>query len=351
MGAQIDKLFVEMAQRGASDLHLTVGSPPLFREKGAMVPMNIGAIGAETMRKLLHEIMRPDQITYTEENLDYDFAYEVPDVARFRANVFFDHRGMGAVFRIIPTEILSLEKLGCPPSIQRISEFEKGLVLVTGPTGSGKSTTLAAMINHINENRYAHLITLEDPIEFVHPPKKCLVTQREIHYHATSFARAIRAACREDPDILLVGEMRDYETISLALSAAELGILVFGTLHTNSAAKTIDRIVDVFPAEEQGKARSMLSDSLKGVVAQQLIRTADGKGRCAAHEIMVGNSALASLIRESKISQIASLIQTGSSEGMQTMDQSLMNLVKEKKITQDEAWRRAVDKSLFKSSA
>lgn len=347
---RMDKLFIEMQKRGASDLHMTSGRPPILREKGGMVPMDIGPLSDGHMRQLLFELMRPDQIEQVEKNLDYDFAYEVKDVARFRANIFFDHNGIGAVFRIIPTDIKTLEDLKCPESIQATAEFEKGLILVTGPTGSGKSTTLAAMINHINETREAHIITLEDPIEFVHPPKKCLLTQREIHYHAISFARAIRAACREDPDVILVGEMRDYETISLALSAAELGILVFGTLHTNSAAKTIDRIIDVFPAEEQGKARSMLSDSLKGVVAQQLIRTADRQGRCAAHEIMVGNSALASLIREAKISQITSLIQTGSTDGMQTMDQSLERLVKSGKITRAEAWRRAIDKSLFKES-
>jgi twitching motility protein PilT len=274
-------------------------------------------------------------------------AYELGDEARFRCNFFYQHRGIGAVFRIIPTKILSLEQLNLPEILKTVAQLKQGLVLVTGPTGSGKSTTLAAVINYINETRDAHIITIEDPLEFIHPNKKCLFTQREIGAHATSFAEALKVASRENPDIILVGEMRDLETISLALTCAELGILVFGTLHTNSASKTIDRIINAFPSEQQEQTRTMLAESLKSVVAQQLLKTKDGNGRCAANEILIGSTALASMIREGKISQINSLIQTGTGSGMQTMDQHLMQLIKSDTITPQAAYERAIDKGIF----
>jgi twitching motility protein PilT len=291
--------------------------------------------------------MPPDKRAYLEENLDCDMAYALDGVGRFRCNFLFQHRGIGAVFRIIPTEIMTLAQLHLPPVMQRIAEMRKGLVLVTGPTGSGKSTTLAAIIDHINNTRDAHVITIEDPLEFVHPNKRCLFTQREIGTHATSFADALRVASRENPDIILVGEMRDLETISLALTCVELGILVFGTLHTNSAAKTIDRIINAFPTDQQPQTRTMLADALVAVVAQQLLKTKDGKGRCAANEVLLGSPALASIIREGKIAQISSLIQTGSTRGMQSMDQHLAQLIKDKRISREAAYEKAIDKKLF----
>ena len=345
--ALIDTYFKELKDQGASDLHMVIGFPPMLRLNGGLAPTNHPALTPESNRETLFEILTPEQQTELEQNRDFDMAYELEDVARFRCNFFYQHRGVGAVFRIIPTKILTLEQLGLPEALRTISMFERGLVLVTGPTGSGKSTTLAAMIDYINENRDAHIITIEDPLEFVHQNKQCLFTQREIGTHAKSFADALKVASREDPDIILVGEMRDLETISLALTCAELGILVFGTLHTNSAAKTIDRIINAFPADEQEQARTMLSESLKAVVAQQLLRTKDGRGRCAANEILIGSSALASTIREGKISQINSLIQTGSSSGMQTMDQHLMQLIEEDKITPETAYEKGIDKKLF----
>jgi len=333
-----------MKNRGASDLHLSVNFPPLFRMSGDLAPLKMAPLKNEMLEPLLFEIMRPEQIQSLKNDLELDFAYSVEGVARFRANIYYDQRGLCAAFRIIPTEILTIDKMGLPPAVKKLSQLEKGLVLVTGATGSGKSTTLAAMIDFINETREGHIITIEDPIEFVHKPKKCLLTQREVHYDARNFASALKAACREDPDVILVGELRDLETIGLAMTAAELGVLVFGTLHTNSAAKSIDRIIDAFPVDAQAQVRTMLSDSLKGVIAQQLIRKKDGKGRVAAIEIMVGNSALGNLIREGKTSLIASLIQTGSSEGMISMDQSLIELVKTGKIDRQEAIIRLTDK-------
>ncbi len=345
--AKIDEYFKEMMDRGASDLHMVIGFPPLLRLRGELVPTDHPVLNPDSNKEILFEILTMEQRQFLEKNRDFDMAYELGDIARFRCNFLYQMRGLGAVFRIIPTKILTMEQLNLPASIKTIAEMKQGLVLVTGPTGSGKSTTLAAIIDYINDTRDAHIITIEDPLEFVHPNKKCLFTQREIGAHANSFSDALRVASREDPDIILVGEMRDLETISLALTCAELGILVFGTLHTNSAAKTIDRIINAFPSEQQEQSRTMLSESLKAVVAQQLLKTKDGKGRCAANEILIGSPALASIIREGKISQISSLIQTGSSVGMQSMDQHLMQLINEEKITPEAAYEKAIDKNVF----
>ncbi len=346
--AKIDTFFTEMKERGASDLHMVVGFPPLLRLNGELLPLDRHPVlTAESNREILFEILGPTQQAQAEKNRDFDMAYELEGVGRFRCNILYQHRGIGGVFRIIPTKILTIEQLNLPDIVRSIAAFNRGLVLVTGPTGSGKSTTLAAIIDYINDNWAKHIITIEDPLEFVHPNKKCIFTQREIGSHAKSFADALMVASREDPDIILVGEMRDLETISLALTCAELGILVFGTLHTNSASKTIDRIINAFPADQQAQTRSMLSESLKAVIAQQLLRTKDGKGRCAALEILIGSNALASTIREGKINQIPSLIQTNTKQGMQTMDQHLMKLFEEEKITAEAAYEKALDKNLF----
>lgn len=345
--AVIDQYFTEMEKAGASDLHMVVGFPPMIRLSGELTALDYPALTAESNKDILFEILRDDQKETVQQNLDFDMAYELAGVGRFRCNFFYQHRGIGAVFRIIPTDILTLEQLNLPEILRTIAEYNKGLVLVTGPTGSGKSTTLAAMINYINETVDGHIITIEDPLEFVHQNKRSLVTHREIGSHAKSFSDALRVASRENPDIVMVGEMRDLETISLALTCAELGILVFGTLHTNSAAKTIDRIINAFPADQQAQVRTMLSDSLRAVIAQQLLKTKDGKGRCAANEILTGSQALSSMIREGKISQISSLIQTGTSAGMQSMDQHLKQLVQEDRITREAAYGKAMDKSLF----
>ncbi|MCF6290607.1 MAG: type IV pilus twitching motility protein PilT [Desulfobacterales bacterium] len=346
--ARIDTFFRTMKEKGASDLHLVVGFPPLLRLRGDLVPMEgQPVLSADSCREVLYEILGPMQRTRVEKNRDFDLAYELEGVGRFRCNILFQHRGIGGVFRIIPTRILTLEQLNLPETVGAVATINQGLVLVTGPTGSGKSTTMAAIIDHINNTQKKHIITIEDPLEFVHRNKQCLFTQREIGSHAKSFADALKVASREDPDIILVGEMRDIDTISLALTCAELGILVFGTLHTNSAAKTIDRIINAFPADQQAQTRTMLAESLKAVIAQQLLKTRDGKGRCAAIEILLGSSALASLIREGKIAQINSFIQTGTSVGMQTMDQHLMQLITEEKITPEAAYEKALDKKLF----
>ena len=347
--ARIDAYFREMKDRGASDLHMIIGFPPMLRLRGELTPTEHPVLTAESNRDILFEILTEDQQSTLESHRDFDMAYELEGVARFRCNFLYQQRGVGAVFRMIPTDILTLEQLQMPPVLKTIAMLKRGLVLVTGPTGSGKSTTLAAMINYINEMRDAHIITIEDPLEFVHPNKKCLFTQREIGTHAKSFADALKVAGREDPDIILVGEMRDTTTISLALTCAELGILVFGTLHTNSAAKTIDRIINVFPADQQEQTRTMLAESLSAVVAQQLLKTKDGKGRCAAIEILIGSPALASTIREGKISQINSIIQTGSASGMQSMDQHLLQLIKEGRITAQAAYEKAIDKKIFEN--
>ena len=345
--AAIDQYFTEMQQQGASDLHLIVGRPPMIRLKGELTPLDHPPLTAEANKALLFEILSPEQQEAVDRDLDFDKAYELEGVGRFRCNMFYQQRGIGAVFRLIPTEILTLEALRLPDVLKTIAAYTKGLVLVTGPTGSGKSTTLAAMINYINENRDGHIITIEDPLEFVHANKRCLVTHREVGTHAKSFSDALRVASRENPDIIMVGEMRDLETISLALTCAELGILVFGTLHTNSAAKTIDRIINAFPSDQQAQARTMLSESIRAVIAQQLLRTSDGLGRCAANEILIGSQALASMIREGKISQVSSLIQTGTAAGMQSMDQHLKQLVAEQRITRGAAYEKAMDKTLF----
>ncbi|MDA3969979.1 MAG: type IV pilus twitching motility protein PilT [Desulfobulbaceae bacterium] len=345
--AIIDTYFQEMKESGASDLHMVIGKPPLLRQSGELVPMDHPVLTPESNRQILFEILSSDEQQYLIKNRDFDRAYEIPGLARFRCNFMYQMHGIGAVFRIIPTDILTLEQLGMPDVVKRIAEFRSGLVLVTGPTGSGKSTTMAAIIDYINETRDGHIITIEDPLEFVHQNKKCIFSQREVGAHTKSFGDALRVASREDPNIILVGEMRDLETISLGLTCAELGILVFGTLHTNSAAKTIDRMINAFPANQQEQTRTMLAESLKAVVAQQLLRTKDGKGRCAAVEILLGSTALASMIREGKISQINSYIQTGSREGMQTMDQNLLDFIKADKITPRAAYEKALNKGLF----
>lgn len=336
-----------MKNVGASDLHLSVGFSPLLRLKGSLVPMQFKPLSKETLEKLLFEVMRPDQVELFKKTNDMDFSYAVEGLARFRGNAFADHRGPGAVFRIIPTDIKTIDEMGYPEGVKKIAKMRKGLILVTGPTGSGKSTTLASIIHEINLTLKGHIITIEDPIEFVHQSRKCVVSQREIHYHSKSFANALKAACREDPDVILVGEMRDYETIKLALTASELGILVFGTLHTNGAAQTIDRVIDVFPEDAQPQARAMLADSLQGVVSQLLLKTADGKGRCAVQEILMGSQSLSSMIREGKSTQITSVIQTGTAEGMCTFDQALKIQVQAGKITKEAAYEVASDKKQF----
>lgn len=345
--AKIDALFKMMKEQGASDLHLSSGNPPIFRQHGEMVRLQFKPLSHDELLPILHEILNDEQKAQFEATNDLDFAYAVPELARFRGNIMMTHRGVAAVFRIIPATILSADQLNLPDGVRRMTNFKKGLVLVTGPTGSGKSTTLAALIDLINATRKEHILTLEDPLEFIHENKLSLLNQRQIGAHTNSFASALRAALREDPDIILVGEMRDLETIQLAMSAAETGHLVFGTLHTNTAAKTIDRIIDVFPKESQDQVRTMLSESLKGVVCQQLLKTADGKGRVAALEIMLGTPAIANLIREAKTFQIPSIIQTARKDGMQLMDQHLLDLLKTKQINPEEAYRCAIDKKMF----
>ncbi|UFS71921.1 type IV pilus twitching motility protein PilT [Geomonas sp. RF6] len=345
--ARIDALFKLMSDKGASDLHLSTGAPPIFRVRGEMERQNFKTLTHDELKAILYEIISPKQRAVFEEKHDLDFAYSVPGLARFRGNLLMQHRGIAAVFRIIPSKILSADDLALPEAVRNLTKLKKGLVLVTGPTGSGKSTTLAAMIDLINSTRNEHILTLEDPLEFIHENKMSLFNQRQIGEHSESFSAALRAALREDPDVILVGEMRDLETISLAMSAAETGHLVFGTLHTNSAAKTVDRIVDVFPKDSQEQVRAMLSEALKGVICQQLLRTVDGKGRVAALEIMVGTPAIANLIRESKTFQIPSIMQTGRKDGMQLMDQHILDLLKTKRVTPEEAYRCCNDKKQF----
>jgi len=345
--ATIDDLFRKMVERKASDMHLTIGNPPLIRAKGELVPLEDWVITEKLMHVLVYETINQEQWEIIWGRKDYDYAYEVPELARFRSNVFFNQQGMAAVFRTIPAKILTLDQLGMPPVLRDLSKMKRGLILVTGPTGSGKSTTLAAMIDDINSNREGNILTIEDPIEFVHPLKKCKITQREVHRDTHSFKAALRSSMRQDPDIILVGEMRDYETISLALAAAEMGILVFGTLHTNSAAKTIDRIINVYPAEEREAARGSLAACTKGIVAQQLCPTKDGKGRCAAVEVLCYDKSLPNLIRTGKVSSLNSLIELNGKIGMQTMDQCLMKYLEEGKITAEEAYLKANEKKKF----
>ena len=336
----ITELLAFSAKQGASDLHLSAGLPPMIRVDGDVRRINLPPMEHKEVHALIYDIMNDKQRKDYEEFLETDFSFEVPGVARFRVNAFNQNRGAGAVFRTIPSKVLTMEDLGMGQVFKDVSMVPRGLVLVTGPTGSGKSTTLAAMLDFINDTRYDHILTIEDPIEFVHESKKCLVNQREVHRDTHGFSEALRSALREDPDIILVGELRDLETIRLALTAAETGHLVFGTLHTTSAAKTIDRIVDVFPAEEKSMVRSMLSESLQAVISQTLMKKVGG-GRIAAHEIMIGTPAIRNLIREDKVAQMYSAIQTGASVGMQTLDQCLLGLLQRGLITRESARTKA----------
>lgn len=336
----ITELLAFSAKNGASDLHLSAGLPPMIRVDGDVRRINLPPMDHKQVHALIYDIMNDKQRKDYEEFLETDFSFEVPGIARFRVNAFNQNRGAAAVFRTIPSKVLTMEDLGMGEVFRKIADTPRGIVLVTGPTGSGKSTTLAAMIDHINSHKYQHILTIEDPIEFVHESKKSLINQREVHRDTLGFSEALRSALREDPDIILVGELRDLETIRLALTAAETGHLVFGTLHTTSAAKTIDRVVDVFPAEEKSMVRSMLSESLRAVVSQTLLKK-NGGGRVAAHEIMIGTPAIRNLIREDKVAQMYSAIQTGAGIGMQTLDQCLLELVRQGVISRESARERA----------
>ncbi|GAA0697755.1 type IV pilus twitching motility protein PilT [Marinobacterium maritimum] len=342
----ITELLSFSVQQGASDLHLTAGMPPMIRVDGDVRRIKLPALDHKQVHTLVYDIMNDKQRKDYEEHFEADFSFEVPNLARFRVNAFNQHRGAAAVFRTVPSKVLTMEDLDMGKVFRDLSEQARGLVLVTGPTGSGKSTTLAAMIDYVNETRSDHILTIEDPIEFVHESKKCLINQREVHRDTLSFSNALRSALREDPDVILVGEMRDLETIRLALTAAETGHLVFGTLHTTSAAKTIDRIIDVFPAAEKDMVRSMLSESLQGVISQTLLKRVKG-GRVAAHEIMIGTPAVRNLIREDKVAQMYSAIQTGAAYGMKTLDQSLTELMQKGIISKELAREKAKNPAAF----
>jgi len=342
----ISELLAFSVKNVASDLHLSAGLPPMIRVDGDIRRINVPPLDNKTVHGMLYDIMNDRQRKDFEEFFETDFSFEIPSLARFRVNVFNHNRGVGGVFRTVPSNILTLEELGCPTVFVDITNNSRGLVLVTGPTGSGKSTTLAAMIDYKNSNDFGHILTIEDPIEFVHQSKKCLINQREVHRDTLGFNESLRSALREDPDTILVGELRDPETIRLALTAAETGHLVFGTLHTSSAAKTIDRIIDVFPAAEKDMVRSMLSESLRAVISQTLMKKVSG-GRIAAHEIMIGTPAIRNLIRENKVPQMYSAIQTGQAHGMQTLDQNLQELVRKGLINRLEARSKAANKENF----
>ena len=344
----IVELLAFVVKNNASDLHLSAGMPPMIRVHGEIRRINLPAMEHKDVHDMIYDIMNDSQRKLYEEHLECDFSFAIPNLARFRVNAFNTQRGAASVMRTIPSKVLTLEQIKAPKIFAEIAQQPRGVVLVTGPTGSGKSTTLAAMINDINEGTYGHILTLEDPIEFVHESKKCLINQREVGRDTHSFSNALRSALREDPDIILVGEMRDLETIRLAMTAAETGHLVFGTLHTSSAAKTIDRIIDVFPAEEKEMVRAMLSESLRAVISQTLLKTKDGNGRVAAHEIMIGTPAIRNLIREGKVAQMYSTIQTSQAVGMQTLDQNLADLVKRNIVSSAEARTKAMNKDNFR---
>ncbi|MGY0398495.1 MAG: type IV pilus twitching motility protein PilT [Ostreibacterium sp.] len=343
---KLDELLKFSVQQGASDLHISAGLPPMIRVDGDVRRINVAELSVDSVHDLIYTSMNDDQARGFEDAWEADFSYSLKGLARFRVNVFLQDRGMSAVFRTIPDKVLTLEQLGCPEGFKDIINVPRGLVVVTGPTGSGKSTTLAAMIDYLNETKNEHILTIEDPIEFIHQSKQCLINQREVHRDTKSFSNALRSALREDPDIILVGEMRDLETIRLALTAAETGHLVFATLHTSSAAKTIDRIIDVFPGSEKQLVRSMLSESLRAVIAQTLMKKIKG-GRTAAWEIMIGTAAIKNLIREDKVAQMYSSIQTGRAHGMQTLDQHLKELVQKGLIDYEQAKTKATDKDTF----
>ena len=345
--AQIDAFFKLMNDEGASDLHMVAEQQPILRIRGDMERVKFKKMENEELKAMLYEICPEDKIKVFEELGDVDFGYEIPGLARYRCNFFRQKYGIGAVFREIPSEILTCEQLGLPKVISRLAYLPKGLVLVTGPTGSGKSTTLAAIIDEINRNRKDHIMTIEDPIEFVHTSQKCIVNHREVGQHTKSFSAALRGALREDPDIIMIGEMRDLETISLAMEAAMTGHLVFGTLHTINAMKTVDRVVEIFPGDQQGQVRSTLSDALKAVVSQTLFKRVDIKGRCAALEVLIATPAVRNLIREGKTYQIASVMQTGKKYGMRTLDDSIMEYLDKRQISADDAYSNAVEKPKF----